>query len=43
MYKNVYHTMVEAGIAEIVEDEIQYDQGLPTKYKLNQAQVSTLC
>ncbi len=29
-----YTTMVETGIAEVVEDAIQYDTGLPSKYKL---------
>ncbi len=34
MYENVYATMVEAGIAEEVQEAIQYDTGLPTKYRL---------
>ncbi len=34
MYENVYQTMVEAGIAKIVEDKIQYDHEMPSKYKL---------
>ena len=34
MYENVYETMVEAGIAEKVEEDIQYETGLPSKHKL---------
>jgi hypothetical protein len=34
MYENVYKTMVEAGVAEELEEAIQLDAGLPTKYKL---------
>jgi len=34
MYQNIYEHMVEAGIAEYVEDEIQHDTGLPSHYKL---------
>ena len=34
MYENVYATMVEAGIAEELEEEIQHERGLPTKYAL---------
>jgi hypothetical protein len=34
MYKNVYKTMVEVGVAEELEEAIQLDAGLPTKYKL---------
>jgi hypothetical protein len=34
MYNNIYNTMVEVGIAEKVEEAIQYDAGLPTKFKL---------
>ena len=33
-YKNVYGMMVEVGIAEVVEEAIQCEAGLPTKYKL---------
>ncbi len=34
MYENVYATMVEAGIAEELEEEIQHETGWPTKYAL---------
>jgi hypothetical protein len=34
MYENVYKMMVEAGIAEVVEEAIQHEAGLLTKYKL---------
>jgi hypothetical protein len=34
MYANVYETMVDAGIAEVVEEAIQHEAGLPTKHKL---------
>jgi hypothetical protein len=34
MYENVYKTMVEAGVAEELEEAIQLDAGLPTKYQL---------
>jgi hypothetical protein len=34
MYTNVYETMVEAGVAEKLEQEIQHEEGLPTKFKL---------
>jgi hypothetical protein len=34
MYENVYATMVEAGVAEELEEEIQHETGLPTKYAL---------
>ena len=34
MYQNIYEHMVEAGIAEYVEEAIQHDSGLPTNYKL---------
>ena len=33
MYQNIYEHMVEAGIAEYVEDAIKYDTGLETHYK----------
>ncbi len=38
MYEKVYETMVmiEAGIAEVVEEAIQCEAGLPTKYVLTQ-------
>jgi hypothetical protein len=32
MYENVYERMVEAGIAEKEEIEMQYEEGLPSKY-----------
>jgi hypothetical protein len=32
MYGNAYEMMVEAGIAEKVEEEIQYETGLPSKF-----------
>ncbi len=31
-YENVYEMMVEAGIAEKVEEEIQYETGLTSKF-----------
>jgi hypothetical protein len=34
MYTNVYETMVEAGVAEKLEQEIQHEEGLLTKFKL---------
>jgi hypothetical protein len=34
MYDNVYNTMVKAGVAEEVSEEIQYETGLPSKFKL---------
>ena len=34
MYENVYERMVEAGIAEKEDEEIVYEAGLPSKYKL---------
>ncbi len=34
MYGNVYKTMVEADVAEELEDAIQHNAGPPTKYKL---------
>jgi len=34
MYENIYETMVEAGVAEELTKPIQYDEGLPTKYRL---------
>ncbi len=34
MYENVYNTMVEAGVAEEVSEEIKYETGLPSKFKL---------
>jgi hypothetical protein len=34
MCNNIYKTMVKAGIAEEVEEAIQYNAGLPTKFKL---------
>jgi hypothetical protein len=39
MYENVYDTMVEAGIAKVVDDAIQ-QAGLPTKYKLTRPDFS---
>jgi hypothetical protein len=38
MHENMYTAMVEAGIMEKVEDAIQYDTGLPTKYKLTKSE-----
>jgi hypothetical protein len=34
MYQNIFEHMVEAGIAEHVEEAIQHDSGFPTNYKL---------
>jgi hypothetical protein len=34
MYENAYKLMVEASIAEILEKEFQYEEGLPTKFQL---------
>jgi hypothetical protein len=34
MYDNKYREMVEAGIAEELEEEITHEEGLPTKFKL---------
>jgi hypothetical protein len=34
MYENIYATMVEAGVAEELTEPIQYEDGLPTKYRL---------
>ncbi len=34
MYENAYDTMVEVGIAEVADEAIQNEAGLPTKYKL---------
>jgi hypothetical protein len=32
MYENIYNEMVEAGIAEELEEEISYEKGLPSKF-----------
>ncbi len=34
MYENVFNIMVEAGIAKVVDEAIQHEVGLLTKYKL---------
>jgi hypothetical protein len=34
MYENIYNEMVEAGIAEELEEEISYEKGLPSKFRL---------
>jgi hypothetical protein len=36
MYENIYATMVEVGIAEELEEEIQHERGLPTKKALTE-------
>ncbi len=37
MYENVYEMMIEAGTAEKVEEEIQYETGLPSQVSSYQA------
>ncbi len=34
MYSSVYKTMVEAGVVEELEEEIQQDSGIPSKFQL---------
>lgn len=43
MYENVYERMVEAGMAEKEVSEINYETGLPYKYRLNLPELLFVC